>query len=376
MTRPVRLRFFLMLSAGLLAAGAVAGCSSPAPPTPTTPSVTPSTPATTTEASPTASADAPDVAGNVLIADQFNNRVIEVAKSGAIVWTFGTGSSKAGSDTIVAPNDAERIPGGLTLMSGTGAPPKTPGYPAKGAVDSRVMVVDASGNITWQYGVAGKSGSKAGMLNAPVDATYLSDGSVLITDQGNQRVILVSAAKKILWQYGKTGVAGAGAGQLNNPNSATMLSNGDVLISDESNNRVIEVSKANKIVWTYGSPKATKTLNAPAFASRLDNGDTLISDSANNRVVEVSMAKKVVWSYVTNKRTGSVKAPTPTRAMRLTDGSTLISDQFNHQVISVDASGSIVWSYGQIGVAGNAAGQLNAPYDAKSIGDYTGLPTP
>jgi hypothetical protein len=372
MARRLRNALLLLLATGLFAG--LLGCSTPASTAPTTPAVTPSAP--TTPSAEASQAEAPDVAGNILIADQFNNRVIEVAKSGAIVWSFGTGSSKAGSDTIVGVNDAERIPGGLTLMSGTGAPPKTPGYPAAGAVDSRVIVVDQSGAITWQYGVAGKSGSGAGRLNAPVDATYLNDGSILITDQGNQRVIRVSTAKKILWQYGTTGKAGAAAGQLNNPNSAVLLANGNILISDESNNRVIEVTKAKRIVWQYGSPKATKTLNAPAFASRLDNGDTLISDSVNNRVVEVSMAKKVVWMYVTNTRTGSVKDPTPTRALRLSDGSTLISDQFNHQVISVDPSGTVLWSYGQIGVAGNGLGQLNAPYDAKAIGDYTGLPTP
>jgi hypothetical protein len=30
--------------------------------------------------------------GNVLISDQFNNRVIEVAPDGRIVWTFGSGN--------------------------------------------------------------------------------------------------------------------------------------------------------------------------------------------------------------------------------------------------------------------------------------------
>jgi hypothetical protein len=315
-------------------------------------------------------------AGNVLIADQFNNRVIEVSTTGTIVWTFGSGSATAGPTAIVAPNDAERIPNGRTLIAGTGAPAGTPGYPAGGAVDSRVVIVNRAGAIVWQYGKAGVSGSGGNRLNAPVQATYLGGGQVLITDQGNHRVIIVNSAKKILWQYGKTGVAGIGANRLNNPNSAERLTNGHVLIADESNNRVIEVNKTKHIVWTYGSPAATSTLNAPAFASRLSNGHTLISDSANNRIVEVTKAKHVSWTYDTSARAGSVADPTPTRAVRLKNGWTLISDQFNHQVIAVNHAKSVVWSYGQIGVAGAGPGQLNAPYDAKSIGDYTGLTTP
>lgn len=87
-------------------------------------------------------------------------------------------------------------------------------------------------------------------------------------------------------------------------------------------------------------------------------------------------AGTTVWSYVTNTRAGSVADPLPSRAVRLRNGDTLISDQFNHQVIEVDPSGDIVFSYGMIGVAGNGPNQLNAPYDAKVIGDFTGLSFP
>jgi hypothetical protein len=57
-------------------------------------------------------------------------------------------------------------------------------------------------------------------------------------------------------------------------------------------------------------------------------------------------------------------------------GNTLISDQFNDQVIEVDSTGNIVFSQGQIGVVGNGFNELNAPYDAKVVGDYSGLTAP
>ena len=109
--------------------------------------------------------------GNVLIADQFNNRVIEVARNGHIVWQFGTGSYMAGPKTVVAPNDAQRIPGGRTLIAGTGAPAGVTGYPAGGARDSRVLIVNKAGKIVWQYGKAGVTGTGKNRLNTPVQAT-------------------------------------------------------------------------------------------------------------------------------------------------------------------------------------------------------------
>ena len=73
---------------------------------------------------------------------------------------------------------------------------------------------------------------------------------------------------------------------------------------------------------------------------------------------------------------GSIDQPLPTRAVRLANGHTLISDQFNDQVIEVNHEGQIVFSQGHIQADGAGFNQLNAPYDAKVIGDYTGLTPP
>jgi hypothetical protein len=318
--------------------------------------------------------------GDVLIADQFNNRVIEIDRNHNIVWQFGNGSSVAGPNTIVGTNDAQRV-GPFTLISGTGTPPNTdPSCPVKrfpnGCPDNRVILVDQTGRIAWQYGEAGVTGSGPNKLNTPVQSTYLPNHDILIADQANERVIEVNPAHQIVWQYGTTGKVGSGYNQLSNPNSAELLANGHILIADEANNRVIEVNRKHQILWSYGNPNDTTILNNAAFASRLPNGDTLITDSSNNRILEVSPVGAVVWSYVTNTRKGSLANPLPTRAARLKNGDTLISDQFNDRVIRVDHAGTIVWSDGQIDTDGNGFNRLNAPYDAKVIGDYTGLTPP
>ena len=309
--------------------------------------------------------------GNVLVSDQFNNRVVEINPgTNKIVWSFGSndpGLCNPGPGTIIGTNWAERLSDGLTVIAGTGIPAGADPLMPNGCADNRVIVVDQAGDILWQYGQAGVAGNGPNQLNVPVSAIQLPNQDFLITDQANNRVIEVSLAGAIVWSYGPA----HGHGALNSPNSAELLANGHILIADEGNNRAIEITRSGHIVWEFSSG-----INAAAFASRLPNGDTLITDSGNARIVEVSMAKVVVSAYFTNTGAGSNPTPLPTNAVRLANGNTIIADQFNDRVFAINAAQQIVWQYGAINAPGNGKGELNAPYTGFAIGDYTGQTAP
>jgi hypothetical protein len=313
--------------------------------------------------------------GNLLISDQFNNRAIEVnPRTNQIVWSFGSGDPtlcNPGPGTIIGLNDAERLAGGLTLMPGTGIPAGASSQMPNGCVDNRVIVVNHAGDIVWQYGQAGVTGSDPNELNTPVFAIQLPNHDFLITDQGNERVIEVTKAGGIVWQYGQPGVTGTDPNELNNPNSAELLPNGDILIADENNNRVIEVNRAKQIVWQY-----SQGISLAAFASRLPGFHTLITDSGNSRIFEVNKNNHITFQYFTNTDPNSNPMPLPTNAVRLATGFTEIADQFNNRAIIVNEDGKLIYQYGQTNVAGNTPGLLNAPYTAFTIRDYTGQTPP
>ena len=88
------------------------------------------------------------------------------------------------------------------------------------------------------------------------------------------------------------------------------------------------------------------------------------------------MAKQVVWVYAPTRGPAACQDPLPTRAVRLRNGDTLISDQFNNQVILVTHAKKIVWHARPDRRGRQRPGLLNGPYDAKVIGDYTGLTRP
>ena len=75
--------------------------------------------------------------GNILVADQFNNRVIEIDRDHNVVWQFGVGPNDVTAKSAIGVNDAQRV-GNLTLIAGTGAPPEAsrcarPGVPTTGS---------------------------------------------------------------------------------------------------------------------------------------------------------------------------------------------------------------------------------------------------
>ncbi len=331
--------------------------------------------------------------GNVLISDQYNNRVIETTPRGEIVWSFGYGPNIFTSAGIIGVTDAQRFKQ-YTLIAGAGIPVGLIPENMAGTVDNRVLIVDKCGYVVWQYGQFGQSGTTFNLLNIPVQCTYIPltckktkrhkncqykyfnlDGYVLITDQGNNRVIMVNKKKEIIWQYTL----------LNKPSSAEYLENGNILIADGNNNRAIEVDSMGVIFATF---TASSTLGECKFASRLPNGNTLLTDATNSRVVEVNANDVVVWQYLTNMDI-SIPLPMPTRGLRLANGDTLISDQYNNRVIRISDTSQITAFYGlpPVTVAnvigpnkGYAVGTtqlgLYCPADAKIIGDYTGITKP
>jgi hypothetical protein len=327
--------------------------------------------------------------GNTLIADQFNNRVIEVNSDGHVVWHFGLGPADFSPASVIGVNDAQRV-GVFTLMAGTGTPAGQPEAPnctnPNGCPDNRVILAGPAGHIVWQYGQFGPGGSGPNQLNTPVQNTWLPNGHVLITDQANERIIEVNFAKQIVWQFGTTGVSGTGPNMLDNPNCAELLENGHILICDENNNQALEVTHTtpSTIIHTY-TMAGGMLFSGVAFASRLPNKHTLITDSGNARIVETDENGNVFWQYFTNTDPNSNPrggtGPLPTRAVRLRNGNTLISDQYNHRVIEVSPDMQIVRTFGKINSLGYdthnvANGGLNSPYDAKRIGDYTGITPP
>ena len=335
--------------------------------------------------------------GNFLASDSYNNRVIEFTPRGEIVWQYGLGPTDFTEKSIIGVSDASRV-GDMTLMVGMGTPPGTILESKTGVIDGRVLLVSSEGEIVWQYGQFGMTGTSCNLLNVPVQATFIpcskckkksmKCGSIAIVDQGSNRVIRVNGDKEIIWQYPGTNTSVSD--QLNAPSSVQRIDGGHYLIADSGNHRAIEVDRCDRVIKVF---TASGTLGVCSFASRLPNGNTLLTDESKSRVLEVDQNDVIVWQYITNAESKSVMAPMPNRAIRLEDGDTVLCNTYNNCIqringtaITVDyyglpLSGSIVPSTTHIAtnhgysVKSTQLG-LYCPSSAYIIGDFTGLTKP
>ena len=259
--------------------------------------------ATDAQLSPTAIAV--DRAGNLYITDGRASVIREVNTSGTISTFAGTGTPGFSGDGGSAASAQLNRPAGIAIDTAGNI------YVA----DSRNFVVrkiNTSGVINTIAGsnVTGYSGDGAAAtlatLSRPSGIAIKTDGTLYITDGGNNDVRVV-AASGIINTFAGTGTAGytgdgaaATAATLSNPVGVTIDASGNVYISDVANNVIRKVTTTGTIN-TYagngtlgfsgdGGLAIHAQLATPSWVAADASGNLYISDNANNVVRRVGSA--------------------------------------------------------------------------------------
>jgi DNA-binding beta-propeller fold protein YncE len=102
--------------------------------------------------------------------------------------------------------------------------------------NNRVQVMTAAGRFVSQWG--GK-GSGPGEFNGAGGLAIDGQGNVYVADQGNSRIQKFSARGAFLTQWGAPGGAkGTGPGEFNTPIGIAVDRDGSIYVTDFGNNRV------------------------------------------------------------------------------------------------------------------------------------------
>ena len=302
-------------------------------------------------ASPTPTASPPPVAvasgpfaGDLLIADRQNGRILIVDPAGRIKWRFPVaGSLPAGRG--FAADDAFLAPDGKTIVA------NEEGHEVIDRIDI------ATRRIVWQYGRYNVAGRGVGELHTPDDAYPLANGDVVVADIRNCRVIEIDLAKRITRQWGRTGVCIDNAPRTyGDPNGDTPLADGGLLITEIRGSRVVRLDARGRVVFDIHVPTAY-----PSDAHLDAKGDILVVDYSNpGAIIRLDRHGHVLWRYA--PRSGRGRLDHPSLAIDLTTGLVAVNDDFRHRVLVIDPkTNRIVWQYGHTDRHSRANGFLFTP---------------
>ena len=229
------------------------------------------------------------------------------SNNGSEIFIFGNdGKISSFGEGLVFAHSVEVMRNGSLLITDTG--------------NDRVLEVSREGEVVW----SSEEWEGVG-LDYPNDAEEVEGGVYVISDRNNDRVIKVDRDGNILFEFL----------DLIRPHNVDYLESGNLLISDSERNRVIEVDEEGMIVWEYD-----RGLNWPRDIDLMKNGNYLITDSRSNRVVEVTRSGEIVWEY------GDLYWPY--EADELPNGNILVADSQNRRVVEIDHEGVLVdeWRVG------------------------------
>jgi mucin-19 len=255
------------------------------------------------------SADAAmDAAGNLFVADTFNQRIRKVTPAGVVSTIAGTNNTGFSGDGGPATSALLWFP---TSVAVDGA-----GNVFIGDVfNERIRKITSNGIITTVAGngVPGFSGDGGpaviAQISNPVGLATDTAGNLFIADSNNHRIRMVTPTGVITTVAGSgdAGFSGdggpAGSAKLNHPTGVAIDSSGNIFIADSDNNRIRRVDPAGMISTFAGTgvadfggddePAITAQLNLPRDVVVDNAGNVFISDSNNARVRMVNLLGQI-----------------------------------------------------------------------------------
>ena len=224
-----------------------------------------------------------DAAGNVYVADYFNNRVRQITTTGIISTVAGTGAVGYLGDGTAATGAKLNQPTGVAI-DGSG------NLLIADNLNNAVRMVNTSGIISTLAGngTPGSSGdgsaATAALLNLPSGVTTDASGNIYIADKGNNRIRKITSGVIVtLAGNGTAGYTGDGnvatAAELYSPTSVMADPAGNIYIADNSNNVVRMVTPVCACSGTpsAGSVNASVSAGCSTYSSVLTlSGATLV----------------------------------------------------------------------------------------------------
>jgi uncharacterized protein (TIGR03437 family) len=232
---------------------------------------------------------ATDLFGNILIADTYNHRILQVGGDRRIRTLIGTGVPGLGPENMLPTQTQLRGPRAVCAdRTGTLFIVDTSNHRVLRAPPGGVVETAAGNGAPGDTGDGGQA--RLAQLNQPGACALDSYGNLFIADTFSNRVRKVSPSGIIITMAG-TGDPGASgdegpatAASLRAPLGIAVDDSGNVFIADTGNNRVRQVTPDGIIHTIAGTDVLTSPLDSPGGLFLDGSGAIYVADTNHNRV--------------------------------------------------------------------------------------------
>ena len=243
-----------------------------------------------------------DRTGNVYIADFYNNRIRKVDTSGTITTVAGTGTQGYNGDDVPAITAQLNLPAAVAVDTAGNI------FIAD-TWNNRIRKIDTSGTIntiagTGFAGVLGDGGpATSAQVNEPEGIAVDNSGSIYIVDYGNSKIRKIDTSGTINTIAGTGSIGNSGDGGpataafLNQPTGVAVDRAGNVYIADNQNSRVRKVDTSGTITTIAqtgmpvfsgnGGASSPAELFFPEDVAVDSAGHVYIADYNNMRILEI-----------------------------------------------------------------------------------------
>ena len=338
-----------------------------------------------------------DTAGDLFIADSNNQRIREVNHATGLITTVA-GNSYGGYFGDNGPATAAELsnPSGIAVDSaGDLFIADTYNQRIREVNYTTGLITTVAGNGGWGYNGDNGPATAAGVFY-PEAVALDSTGDLFIADSNDRRIREVNLSSDLITTVAGDGIAGnngdngpATAAQLANPSGIAVDSAGDLFIADSGNNRVREVNHAGLITNVAGvanlgdgGPATAAQLGYPRGVAMDSAGDLFFADSSNDRIREVNHATGLITTVAGNGIAGysgdnglatAAELANPAGVAVDAAGNLFIADSNNQRIREVNhATGLITTVAGNGTVSGMGMGGYsgdNGPATAAQL-DY------
>jgi sugar lactone lactonase YvrE len=303
-----------------------------------------------------------DNAGDLFVADVFNNRVREIP---------AVASTPLPTATMTPTFTASPTPTASPSPSATPTPSPTPlpspcagqfllqwGNTGNGDGDfhapvgvaaaptGNIYVVDANNLRVQEFTPGGSYVTQWGGFTSPNGVAVGASGDVYVVDYNSDQVLEFGPGGAPVAQWGS---AGGANGQFHGPIGLGVAPSGDVYVADTSNSRIQEFGPGGAYVGQWGiNGSANGQFSYPRGVAFDASGDVYVADTGNDRVqvFSASGAYKAQWG---GPGTGNGQFDGPASLAVDAGGNVYVADTNNNRVQEFAPDGTYLGQWGSVG---------------------------